>query len=70
MGKPVVVKTKLLKNMVLREFYELVAATEVISCNYQTHIYKLVACINKCNLYDVTIFSIGKQRASIGKGHC
>uniref|UniRef100_A0A0D3BVZ0 HMA domain-containing protein n=1 Tax=Brassica oleracea var. oleracea TaxID=109376 RepID=A0A0D3BVZ0_BRAOL len=31
MGKPVVVKTKLLKNMVLREFYELVAATEVNS---------------------------------------
>ncbi|KAL0772067.1 hypothetical protein Bca101_037218 [Brassica carinata] len=31
MGKPVVVKTKLLKNMVLREFYELVAATAVNS---------------------------------------
>ncbi|CAH8255972.1 unnamed protein product [Arabidopsis lyrata] len=31
MGKPVVVKTNLLKNMVLREFYELVAATEVNS---------------------------------------
>ncbi|XP_010533660.1 PREDICTED: probable copper-transporting ATPase HMA5 [Tarenaya hassleriana] len=31
MGKPVVVTTKLLKNMVLREFYELVAATEVNS---------------------------------------
>ncbi|XP_023518749.1 probable copper-transporting ATPase HMA5 isoform X1 [Cucurbita pepo subsp. pepo] len=30
-GKPVVVKTKLLKNMVLKEFYELVAATEVNS---------------------------------------
>ncbi|XP_030501095.2 probable copper-transporting ATPase HMA5 [Cannabis sativa] len=30
-GKPVVVKTKLLKNMLLREFYELVAATEVNS---------------------------------------
>ena len=28
-GKPVVVNTKLLKNMVLRDFYELVAATEV-----------------------------------------
>lgn len=28
-GKPVVVNTKLLKNMVLKEFYELVAATEV-----------------------------------------
>lgn len=28
-GKPVVVNTRLLKNMVLREFYELVAATEV-----------------------------------------
>ncbi|CAF1841181.1 unnamed protein product [Brassica napus] len=31
MGKPVVVKTKLLKNMVLRKFYELVAATAVNS---------------------------------------
>ncbi|KAG2299164.1 hypothetical protein Bca4012_010729 [Brassica carinata] len=31
MGKPVVVKTKLLKNMTLGEFYELVAATEVNS---------------------------------------
>ncbi|KAK6935374.1 hypothetical protein RJ641_035529 [Dillenia turbinata] len=31
MGKPVVVKTKLLKNMVLKEFYELVAAAEVNS---------------------------------------
>ncbi|XP_021895268.1 probable copper-transporting ATPase HMA5 [Carica papaya] len=30
-GKPVVVNTKLLKNMVLGEFYELVAATEVNS---------------------------------------
>nr|DAD18892.1 TPA_asm: hypothetical protein HUJ06_020355 [Nelumbo nucifera] len=30
-GKPVVVSTRLLKNMVLREFYELVAATEVNS---------------------------------------
>ncbi|KAK9143713.1 hypothetical protein Syun_013113 [Stephania yunnanensis] len=30
-GKPVVVSTKLLQNMVLREFYELVAATEVNS---------------------------------------
>lgn len=30
-GKPVVVNTRLLKNMVLREFYELVAATEVNS---------------------------------------
>ncbi|KAG2681197.1 hypothetical protein I3760_11G133100 [Carya illinoinensis] len=30
-GKPVVVNTKLLKNMVLREFYELIAATEVNS---------------------------------------
>ena len=28
-GKPVVVNTKLLKNMALQEFYELVAATEV-----------------------------------------
>jgi len=28
-GKPVVVNTKLLTNMVLREFYELVAAAEV-----------------------------------------
>lgn len=28
-GKPVVVNTKLFKNMVLRDFYELVAATEV-----------------------------------------
>ena len=28
-GKPVVVSTRLLKNMVLQEFYELVAATEV-----------------------------------------
>ena len=28
-GKPVVVNTRLLKNMVLQEFYELVAATEV-----------------------------------------
>ena len=28
-GKPVVVNTKLLKNMVLRDFYELIAATEV-----------------------------------------
>lgn len=28
-GKPVVVSTKLLKNMVLMDFYELVAATEV-----------------------------------------
>ena len=28
-GKPVVVNTKLLTNMVLQEFYELVAATEV-----------------------------------------
>ena len=34
MGKPVVVKTKLLKNMTLGEFYELVAATEVVSCNH------------------------------------
>ncbi|KAF8113171.1 hypothetical protein N665_0055s0035, partial [Sinapis alba] len=31
MGKPVVVKTKLLKNMRMGEFYELVAATEVNS---------------------------------------
>lgn len=30
-GKPIVVSTRLLKNMVLREFYELVAATEVNS---------------------------------------
>ncbi|XP_021888702.1 probable copper-transporting ATPase HMA5 [Carica papaya] len=30
-GKPVVVNTRLLKNMVLREFYELVAATEMNS---------------------------------------
>ncbi|XXG45303.1 hypothetical protein AAC387_Pa02g0419 [Persea americana] len=30
-GKPVVVKTRLLKNMVLRDFYELIAATEVNS---------------------------------------
>ncbi|KAF5729985.1 Heavy metal atpase 5 [Tripterygium wilfordii] len=30
-GKPVVVNTRLLKNMVLRDFYELVAATEVNS---------------------------------------
>ncbi|KAK0588337.1 hypothetical protein LWI29_038330 [Acer saccharum] len=30
-GKPVVINTKLLKNMVLRDFYELVAATEVNS---------------------------------------
>ncbi|KAJ4955224.1 hypothetical protein NE237_012007 [Protea cynaroides] len=30
-GKPVVVSTRLLKNMVLREFYEMVAATEVNS---------------------------------------
>lgn len=30
-GKPVVVNTKLLKNMVLQEFYELVAAAEVCS---------------------------------------
>ncbi|OAY59824.1 probable copper-transporting ATPase HMA5 [Manihot esculenta] len=30
-GKPVVVNTKLFKNMVLRDFYELVAATEVNS---------------------------------------
>lgn len=28
-GKPVVVNTRLFKNMVLREFYELVAAVEV-----------------------------------------
>lgn len=28
-GKPVVVNTKLIKNMALTEFYELVAATEV-----------------------------------------
>ena len=28
-GKPVVVNTKLFKNMVLRDFYELIAATEV-----------------------------------------
>lgn len=28
-GKPVVVCTRLLKNMVLRNFYELTAATEV-----------------------------------------
>lgn len=69
MGKPVVVKTKLLKNMVLREFYELVAATEVISCNYQTHI-QTRGMPQKFDLYDVTIFLSGKQRASIGKGHC
>ncbi|KAL8101912.1 putative copper-transporting ATPase HMA5 isoform X1 [Apium graveolens] len=31
MGKPLVVNTKLLKNMVLREFYELIAAAEVNS---------------------------------------
>ncbi|KAL3498825.1 hypothetical protein ACH5RR_041557 [Cinchona calisaya] len=31
MGKPVLVKTRLLKNMVLREFYELIAAAEVNS---------------------------------------
>lgn len=29
MGKPVVVNTKLFRSMVLREFYELVAAAEV-----------------------------------------
>jgi Cu+-exporting ATPase len=28
-GKPVVVKTTLLKSMVLQDFYELIAATEV-----------------------------------------
>lgn len=28
-GKPVVVETRLLKNMALRDFFELVAATEV-----------------------------------------
>jgi Cu+-exporting ATPase len=28
-GKPVVVNTRLLKNMVLRDFYELIAAAEV-----------------------------------------
>lgn len=28
-GKPLVVNTRLLKNMVLREFYELIAAAEV-----------------------------------------
>lgn len=28
-GKPLVVSTRLLKNMVLREFYELIAAAEV-----------------------------------------
>lgn len=32
-GKPVVVNTRLLKNMVLQEFYELVAATEVVLIN-------------------------------------
>jgi Cu+-exporting ATPase len=31
-GKPVVVNTRLLKNMELREFYVLVAATEVYLC--------------------------------------
>ncbi|CAN6869065.1 unnamed protein product [Brassica oleracea] len=34
MGKPVVVKTKLLKNMTLGEFYELVAATEVVNSEH------------------------------------
>lgn len=36
MGKPVVVKTKLLKPVELREFYELVAAIEVVSSNHRT----------------------------------
>jgi len=54
MGKPVVVKTKLLKNMVLREFYELVAATEV-------NFWKLLAYI-KSNITMLMLFCLsGKQ---------
>ena len=69
MGKPVVVKTKLLKNMVLREFYELVAATEVTSCNHQALIQTRRMHQNRYPRDD-TIFSSGKQRASISKGDC
>lgn len=36
-GKPVVVNTKLLQNMVLGDFYELVAATEVGFSLCNTH---------------------------------
>lgn len=35
-GKPVVVNTRLFKNMVLREFFELVAAAEVFSILIKT----------------------------------
>lgn len=58
MGKPVVVKTKLLKNMVLREFYELVAATEVIPCNHQSCVQIFLA--NFWKLMDA-IFLSGQQ---------
>ena len=34
MGRPVVVKTKILNSMVIGDFYEIVAATEVVSCNH------------------------------------
>lgn len=36
-GKPVVVNTRLLQNMVLGDFYELVAATEVCLCLNNAH---------------------------------
>lgn len=48
-GKPVVVNTKLLKNMAVQEFYELVAATEVIlihNINLDSWAYEYVE--NKC----------------------
>jgi Cu+-exporting ATPase len=36
-GKPVVVKTTLLKSMVLQDFYELIAATEVSFFPWKTY---------------------------------
>lgn len=38
-GKPVVVSTRLLKNMVLRDFYDIVAATEVCVLAYFLYIW-------------------------------
>lgn len=54
-GKPVVVNTRLLKNMVLREFYELVAATEVSFFLHKLHKFIISPSyrVNTIHLYQV-----------------
>ena len=41
-GKPVVVSTRLLKNLALRDFYELAAAAEV---SFSTYMNSLLECL-------------------------